>query len=316
MEKRQLGSSGVAISRLGLGTLTWGRDTDEHDAADQLREFLNSGGNYLETSPNYGGGDSEKVIGGFLNTLVPRSELFVAVRAGVGKIDDVGQNSRSALIRSLDQSLKNLDSDYLDLWLLSNWDESTPIEESLSALDYAVQSGKVRYLGVSNFHGWQLARAYSLQNPLFNHASIVVAENEYSLLNRKIENEVLPAVNNLGMGLIAWSPLGRGVLTGKYQNGIPSDSRAASSHFASFLAPYLTNRCKAIVDAIEVAASGLGYSPIEIALAWVRDSLGVTSALLGARNTAQLRMALTVEEIVLPDEVRVALDEVSATSLA
>jgi aryl-alcohol dehydrogenase-like predicted oxidoreductase len=132
------------------------------------------------------------------------------------------------------------------------------------------------------------------------------------LLNREIESEVMPAALEMNIGILAWSPLGRGVLTGKYRNGSPSDSRGASPHFSGFVSPYLGENSRRIVDAVCVASEGLGYSPIEVALSWVRDGFGVTSAIVGARTAAQLRGILTVEEIVLPDQVRIALDEVSA----
>jgi aryl-alcohol dehydrogenase-like predicted oxidoreductase len=192
------------------------------------------------------------------------------------------------------------------------WDDETPLEETLSAIDFAVQSGKARYAGVSNFAGWQLARSHALQNPLFGKSPISSVQSEYSLLNRAVEQEILPASSNLGIGFLAWAPLGRGVLTGKYRNGIPSDSRGATPHFSASISPYLTPRARSIVDAVCVAAHGLGYSPLEVALSWVRDTSGVTSAIIGARTGAQLRGVLTVEEIELPTQVRDALNEVSA----
>ena len=130
-------------------------------------------------------------------------------------------------------------------------------------------------------------------------------------MNRIAERELIPATEDLGVGFLAWSPLGRGVLTGKYRNGTPSDSRGASPHFSAFVAPYLDQRARAIVDAVCVAAEGLGFSPIEVALSWVRDAPGVTSSIIGARTGAQLRGVLTVEEVELPAPVRQALDEIS-----
>jgi aryl-alcohol dehydrogenase-like predicted oxidoreductase len=198
------------------------------------------------------------------------------------------------------------------MWQIHTWDKQTPLEETLSALDYATSSGKARYVGVCNFNGWQLARSATLQNPIFGKAAISSAQNEYSLLNRRVEEEIIPAGTTLNLGFLAWSPLGRGVLTGKYRSGVPSDSRGASPYFANFVEPYLTERAKQIVEAVNVAADGLGYSPLEVALSWVRDAPGVTSALIGARTGAQMRGILTVEQITLPDQVRQALDEVSA----
>jgi len=314
MEQRQLGNSGVKVSRLALGTMTWGRDTDEHEAAEQLRHFIDAGGNFVDTAAVYGDGDSERVLGGLLGALIPREQMVVATKAGISfktgerKVD----NSRTSLIADLDRSLTRLKTDYIDLWQIHTWDESTPLEETLSVLDYAVTSGKARHVGISNFSGWQLARSCTLQNPLFGKSGIISAQNEYSLLNRKIEREVLPACGALGVGLLAWSPLGRGVLTGKYRTGVPSDSRGATPHFSAFIQPYLDEGSSRVVEAVSVAADGLGLSPLEVALSWVRDCPGVTSAVIGARTGAQLRGALSSESVTLPMPVRQALDEISA----
>ena len=314
MEMRTLGKTGLKVSRLGLGTMTWGRDTDEHEAANQLRIFLDAGGTFIDTAAVYGDGDSERVIGGFIGTLVAREEITIATKAGISfnQGERVINNSRASLLKDLDGSLERLGIEYADLWQIHQWDSNIPLEETLSALDFAVASGRVRYVGISNFTAWQMVRAATLQNPLFGKVSLSSIQSEYSLLNRNVENDVLPASDYVGLGFIAWSPLGRGVLTGKYRVGTPSDSRGASPHFSGFIAPYLDNRSRAIVDAVCVAAEGLGYSPTEVALGWVRDQPGVCSAIVGARTGAQLRGALSVEEIELPDQVREALDEISS----
>lgn len=313
MEKRTLGRTGLQLSRIGLGTMTWGRDTDEHEAANQLRTYLDAGGTFLDTAAVYGDGDAERVIGGFLGTLVSRAEVTIASKAGISfkTGERVINNSRASLLADLDASLERLGVDHLDLWQVHQWDPNTPLEEVLSALDFAVASGRVRYVGVSNFASWQLARAATIQNPFFGKVALSSIQSEYSLLNRTVEGEVLPACAEVGTGFIAWSPLGRGVLTGKYRMGTPSDSRGASPHFSAFISPYLDNRSRAIVDAVCVAAEGLGYSPTEVALGWVRDQPGVASAIVGARTGAQLRGALSVEEIEIPNQVREALDEIS-----
>jgi aryl-alcohol dehydrogenase-like predicted oxidoreductase len=314
MEQRQLGRSGVRITRIGLGTMTWGRDTDEHEAAEQMRFFLDAGGNLIDTAAVYGDGDSERVLGGLLGVLIPRDEVVIATKAGISfktgerRVD----NSRTSLIADLDKSLTRLGTDYVDLWQIHTWDPSTPLDETLGAMDYALSSGKARHVGISNFSGWQLARSVTLQNPLFGKAPVVSTQNEYSLLRRNAEREVIPASIELGVGFLAWSPLGRGVLTGKYRGGMPSDSRGASPHFASFISPYLDERSSRIVEAVMVAADGLGLSPLEVSLAWVRDCPGVTSAIIGARTGAQLRGALSAESVTLPIPVREALDDVSA----
>jgi len=295
--------------------MTWGRDTDEHEAAEQMRFFLDAGGNFIDTAAVYGDGDSERVLGGLLDVLVPREEVVIATKAGISfktgerKVD----NSRRSLLSDLDKSLNRLNTDYVDLWQVHTWDPFSPLDETLAALDYAINSGKARHVGISNFLGWQVARSVTLQNPIFGKAPIASTQNEYSLLNRKVEVEVLPACIELGVGFLAWSPLGRGVLTGKYRSGKPSDSRGASPHFSSFIDPYLNDRASRIVEAVMVAADGLGLSPLEVSLAWVRDCPGVTSAIIGARTGAQLRGALSTESATLPIPVREALDEVSLT---
>lgn len=313
MEIRRAGKSGLEISRLGLGTMTWGRDTDTHEAAEQMRSYIEAGGNFIDTAASYADGDAERIIGGLVGTFFTRENVVIASKAGIHFPQGVKtvNNSRHHLIAELEKSLTRLGTDYIDIWQVHSWDNDVALEDTLSALDFAYTSGKARYVGISNFNGWQSSRAISLQEANTAKAPIATIQGEYSLLNRSIESEVLECASALGVGLLAWSPLGRGVLTGKYRSSIPADSRGATPHFANFIATYLDRDSAAIVEAVVAAASGLGYSPLEVALAWVRDAPGVTSAIVGARTGAQLRGALTVEEIVLPDVVRSALDEVS-----
>jgi len=314
MEKRRAGSSGLALSRLGLGTMTWGRDTDEIEAADQCRAFLDAGGNFIDTSSTYGDGDSERVIGGLIGTLFNRDEVVLATKAGIGIKDGARKvdATRHSLIAELDRSLSRLGTDFVDVWQIHTWDEATPLDDTLSALDYAYTTGRARYVGISNYSGWQLARAATKQQSNSMKAPITTVQSEYSLLNRTVESEILDAAAECGLGFLAWAPLARGVLTGKYRKGVPSDSRAAAPHFAKHIEPYLDSRSSRVVEAVVVAAEGLGYSPLEVALAWVRDAPGVTTALIGARTGAQLRGALKSEEIALPEIVRNALNDVSA----
>ena len=283
MEMRRAGKSGLSLSRLGLGTMTWGRDTDTHEAADQCRAFIEAGGNFIDTSSTYGDGDSERVIGGLIGTLFKREDVAIATKAGVTFPDGIRtvNNSRQSLIADLDRSLARLETDYVDIWQIHSWDPHNPLEDTLSALDYAYSSGKARYVGISNFSGWQSARAITIQEGNSAKAPIVTNQVEYSLLNREIENEVLPCADETGIGILAWAPLGRGVLTGKYRKGIPSDSRAAAPHFVKHVEPYLRDKPQRIVEAVAVAAEGLGFAPLEVALAWVRDTPGITSAIVG-----------------------------------
>lgn len=314
MEMRRIGKSGLSLSRLGLGTMTWGRDTDTHEAADQCRAYIEAGGNFFDTSPTYGDGDSERVIGGLIGTLFKREDVAIATKAGVTFPDGsrTVNNSRQSLIADLDKSLARLETDYVDIWQIHLWDSNTPLEDSLSALDYAYSSGKARYVGLSNFSGWQSARAITIQEGNTAKAPIISNQVEYSLLNRSAEDEILECARETGTGVLAWAPLGRGVLTGKYRRGIPSDSRGAAPHFVKHVEPYLNEKSARIVEAVCVASEGLGYSPLETALAWVRDAPGISSAIVGARTGAQLRGILKSEEIALPEIVRSALDEISA----
>jgi len=313
MERRRLGRNGLLVSRLGLGTMTWGRDTDEHDAAEQLRLFTDAGGTLVDTAAAYSDGDSERVLGSLLGTVVPRADLVVATKAGIVRsgAERSVDTSRRALLDELDRSLARLGTDHVDLWQVHTWSWEVPLEETLAALDTAVASGRTRYIGVSNYTGWQTAQAATWQAAWPGRAPVASTQVEYSLLERGVEREVLPAAVELGLGVLAWSPLGRGVLTGKYRTGTPADSRAASPHFTAFVDPYLTAEAQRVVTAVSTAAEGLGLAPLEVALAWVRDRPGVCAALVGARSAAQLKGSLAAEDVELPQEIRTALDEVS-----
>jgi aryl-alcohol dehydrogenase-like predicted oxidoreductase len=294
--------------------MTWGRDTDEHEAAEQCRAFFDAGGNFIDTANTYGDGDSERVIGGLVGVLINRDDLIIATKSGLNFQDGIRSvdASRHTLIAELDKSLARLNTDFVDVWQIHAWDSFTPLDETLAALDYAYTTGRARYVGVSNYVGWQLARAATKQQGNSMKAPITTLQAEYTLLNREAEIELLDCASDCGVGFLAWAPLARGVLTGKYRNGIPSDSRGAAPHFAKHIEPYLEPRSKRIVEAVTVAATGLGYSPLEVALAWVRDAPGVTSSIIGARTGAQLRGVLQSEEISLPEVVRAALNDVSA----
>lgn len=313
MQQRYVGNSGLRVGRLGLGTMSWGRDTDEHEAREQLSAFVTAGGNLVDTAAAYGDGGSERLIGSLLGDVVPRDDLVIATKAGFTVRDGrrVRDTSRGALLRDLEGSLRRLGTTYIDLWQVHSWSDEVSLTETMSALDTAVASGKVRYAGVSNYTGWQLARAITWQQAWPGRAVPVSNQVEYSLLTRAAEAEVVPAAGNLGAGVLAWSPLGRGVLTGKYRTSIPADSRAASAHLARFVDPYLGDRGSAIVEAVARAADGLGWSPLEVALTWVRDRPGVTAPIVGARTATQLKSALAAEELALPSAIATALEDVS-----
>ncbi len=302
------------MSRLALGTMTWGRDTDQHEAREQLEAFAEAGGTLVDTAASYSNGESERVLGGLLQKSVSRSDLVIATKAGSSRATGtrVVDVSRKGLLDRLDESLDRLDVDYVDLWQVHTWSDDTPLEETLAALDHAVATGRTRYVGISNYAGWHTAWAAEHQRSAPGRAPLVSTQVEYSLVQRGVEREVVPAARQFGLGVLAWSPLGRGVLTGKYRTGTPADSRAASPHLSEFVESYLDPRSRQIVEAVCTAADGLGVHPLEVALAWVRDQPGVTAPIVGSRTAAQLRDALLSEELSLPTEIRTALDEVSA----
>ncbi|RJL36042.1 aldo/keto reductase [Bailinhaonella thermotolerans] len=314
MDQRLIGRSGLSVSRLGLGTMTWGRDTDAEEAAGQLAAFAEAGGTLIDTADVYCAGDSERLVGRLLAESVPRSEMVLATKTVLTPTGPRPRDaSRRHLLAALDASLERLRTDHVDLWQLHGWDDFVPIEETLAAVDAAVSSGRVLYAGVADYTGWQLAHAAAWQRAVPGRTPLVAAQAEYSLLAREPEQDLIPAAAHAGAGLLAWSPLGRGVLTGKYRTGIPADSRAATPHFAEFVRPYLDDeRCRRIVESVTTAADGLGVSPLAVALSWVRDRPGVAAAIVGARTAAQLRGVLQAEDLTLPREIREALDDVSS----
>ena len=314
MQQRSLGATGLKVSRLGLGTMTWGRDTDEHEARDQLIAFAEAGGTLVDTAAGYGDGASEELIGTLIDDIVNRNEIVLATKAGISRRtgERVTNTSRGNLLTTLDASLKRLGVDHVDLWQVHVWTDETPVEETLTALDLAVSSGRASYVGISNYTGWQTAQAATWQRAVPGRTPLASTQVEYSLLNRHVEHEVVSAAEALGLGVLPWSPLGRGVLTGKYRTGTPSDSRAATEHFARFVGAYLDERGRGIVEAVARAADGLGWSPMEVSLVWIRDRPGVTAPIVGARTAAQLDGALGIEELTLPTEIVDALDDVSA----
>lgn len=305
MRQRAVGNSGLRVSRLGLGTLAWGRDTEGDEAAAQLIGFTEAGGTLVDSSPFYGGGVAQRILAELLDDVIPRTELVISSSGGIHPGRDGVDCSRRALLGQLDATLRELGTDHLDLWQVATWDPFTPVDEVASTLEYAVTSGRVRYVGARGYLGWQLATA-AAGTPL------VATQAEYSLLARGVEDELIPAADHHGVGLLAAVPLAGGVLTGKYRDGIPADSRGASETGAELVAGYLTEETARVVEAVVTAADGLGASPLAVALAWVRDRPGVTSAIVGARDYAQHTGVLASEELELPAAISAALDDVSA----
>lgn len=309
-----MGTSGLTVSSLALGTMSWSRDTNADEAGGQLDAFLDAGGTLLDTAASYADGGSEALIGTLLGGTVSRDDVQLCTKAGIRRTETGGMidASRDAMLATLDASLARLGTDHVDLWLVHAFDPVTPLDETLHALEIAANSGRARHVGVSNFPGWATARMATLAT---GRPALTGTQVEYSLLQRGIEREVLPAASALGLGTLAWSPLGRGVLTGKYRQSIPADSRAASEHLAGFVQPYLDERAASIVEALAIAADGLGRSPQEVALAWVLGRPGVSAAIVGARTSAQLAASLGATSLELPEAISQALDEVSSPAL-
>lgn len=312
MKTRHLGASGLTVGRLGLGTLTWGREATAADAKALLKTFVNAGGNLVDTAAAYADGEAERMLGKLMRTTVRRSDVVIATKAGFAIRDGerVVDTSRAALLADLHESLRRLGTDHIDVWQLHAWGDA-PLDESLAAIDHAVSTGAVRYAGVTNFVAWQTASAATWQAAFPGRTTLSSCQIEYSLLTRRAEVEIIPAAQHFGLGVLPWSPLGRGVLTGKYRGGRPADSRGASERFGWFVEPYLEERSRAVVDAVATAADGLGLSPAQVAMLWVRDAPGVTAPLLGARTVEQLSELLDADELVLPQQIASALDDVS-----
>ncbi|BBH15928.1 oxidoreductase [Nocardioides baekrokdamisoli] len=316
MQQRSLGNTGLKVTDLGLGTWTWARETDEHEARDQLRSYLDAGGNLIDTAAVYGNGASEELLGHLLREVGRREDLVIATKAGVTFRDGDRSKreldtSRKAILETLDASLKRLQLDHVDLWQMHVWSDNAPIEETLAAMDDAVRSGRVMYAGISNYNAWQTAQAATLQSVL-GRTPLASTQVQYSLLDRRVEESILPAAAATGLGVLAWSPLASGALTGKYRSGTPSDSRGATDEYGPRIEAYLDDHGRGVVEAVCRAADGLGWTPTEVALAWVRDRPGMTAPLLGARTAAQLKAALSVADKALPPELVAALDDVSA----
>lgn len=314
MKQRTFTHGDVRVSRLGLGTATWGATTSQDDAAQQLRLFLEAGGTLLDTANVYA--ESETVIGRLLAGAFRRGDFVLATKAGLvpGRHPLRTDASYARMLSELDNSLRRLGTDYVDLWQVHTWDREVPIEETMSALDAAVTSGRARMVGLCNFCGWQTATAVTVQR-LRGGQPLATVEVEYSLAQRGIEREVAPAAREFRLDILPWAPLGRGVLSGKYRDGVPG-SRRDSTFFRWYVERYATSeRLGRVVGELLACAAELDQPPVAVALSWVRDRPGVLAPLVGARSAAQLVDSLRSEDVELPEEIRQRLDKISATPI-
>lgn len=318
MEYRLLGPSGLVVSRLCLGTMTFGHETDREGAFAQLDTFIEAGGTFIDTADVYSHGVSEEIIGGWLAERPGvRDQVVIATKGrfpmnsypnGVGL-------SRRHLSDALDASLRRLGVDSIDLYQFHAWDPLTPVEEYLRFVDDAVSAGKVHYFGLSNFTGWQLtavverARAHGWTAP-------ISLQPQYNLLTRSIELEVVPACTEYGLGLMPWSPLAGGWLTGKYRRDeVPSGATRLGEDPARGMEGYQrrnTETTWAVLDALADVADGSGLTMAQTALAWLADRPRVTAPILGNRTTEQLTGSLAIADVHLDADAAAKLDEVSA----
>jgi len=308
-----VGRSGLRVSELTLGTMSWGDTVDEMVAGEILQDFRDAGGSTIDTAYGYADGAAEEIIGRLIKHS-DRDELVLVGKAGISRTTGsrVVDTSRGTLLNQLDASLHRLGTDHLDLWLVHTWADDVPLAETMSALEHAVTTGRARYVGVSNYNGWQLVAASAVLREA--RIPLVANEIEYSLVERSADVELLPAAGHVGAGLLAWAPLGGGVLTGKYRRGVPADSRAASGRHTGWAARRLGGASDSIVDAVATAADGLGVSPAQVALGWARTRPGISSLIVGVRNRTQLRTVVGGADTTLPPAIAQALDDVSARS--
>jgi aryl-alcohol dehydrogenase-like predicted oxidoreductase len=318
MDYRTLGRSGCAVSSLCLGTMTFGVETDEAGSHEQLDRFIEVGGTLVDTADVYGGGQSEEIIGRwFASRPADVTERVVLATKGRFLMGDepnsLGLSTRH-LTRALDASLTRLGLERVDLYQVHAFDPLTPLEETLRTLDGFIRAGKINYYGLSNFTGWQLTKTVHVANAL-GVAAPVTLQPQYSLIVREIEWEVVPAVQDAGMGMLPWSPLGGGWLSGKYRRDErPTGDTRLGDDPGRGMEAYErrgTDRTWNIIDAVQKVAEDRGVSMAEVALAWVNDRPAVTSTILGARTIEQLAANLKAADLHLTAEENAALDQAS-----
>ena len=315
MEYRKLGQTGLMVSELCLGTMTFGNEADEQTSKRITDRFVEAGGNFVDTANVYSRGVSEEITGRVIRDYREDAVVATKFRFPMGEGPNDSGASRKHIISACEASLRRLDTDYIDLYQIHCWDSSTPIEETLSALDDLVHAGKVRYIGCSNFTGWQIEKSVRVSERE-GLARFDCLQPQYSLVVRDIEHEVLPVSREEGLGVIPWSPLAGGFLTGKYsrEDAPPENTRMAS--WGDTWKRHSTSEKFDIVDRVCEIADSRGKEPAQIALSWVKDRPGVTSPIIGARNVEQLDKNLGATGWSLEERELDSLEEVSAMSYA
>jgi len=320
---RLLGRSGLRISPLALGAMTfgadWGWGAEEAEARRIFDAFVDRGGNFIDTANAYTNGSSERLVGKFAegkrDRLVISTKYSMATVAGDA---NSGGNHRKSMMRSVEQSLTRLGTDYIDLLYLHQWDARTPVEEVLRGMDDLVRQGKVLYLGMSDTPAWQIARMQAIAE-LRGWSHFIALQSEYSLVERTAERELIPMAEEMGLGVIPWSPLANGVLSGKYSRAdlAAGDLTSVEGSRKDVAIGYgsLSARSLDIADVVKAVAAETGRSPAQIALAWTLLNSGVAATLLGARTLKQLEDNLGALEVSIDDEQRARLEKVSAITL-
>ncbi len=320
MQYRPLTSTGTIVSNLALGAMGFGTETDESDAFRILDRFVEADGNLVDTANVYGGGASEEVLGRWFASrpadVTDRVVLATKARFATGPDTNANGSSRRSLDRALTASLRRLGREHVDLYQLHAWDPLTPVEETLRVLDDAVRAGKVHYVGLSNFTGWQLQLTLSTAQAMGVHVPVTL-QPQYSLVSRELEFEIVPAALHNGIGLLPWSPLGSGFLSGKYSRDEQAgdDTRAGSgSAMFDHIFGDLTSKEQnwATLDVVRDIASARGVLPSQVALSWVANRPGVVAPSIGSRTLEQLEPNLVAGDLVLSEPETARLDAVSA----
>ena len=305
MELRPLGRTGVRVSELCLGTMTFGNEADEATSQAIVDRFLDAGGNFVDTANVYSQGVSEEITGRAIKAHRDNVVLATKVRFQMGDDTNSVGLSRRNIRTQVEASLRRLVTEWIDLYQVHCWDARTPLEETLSTLNDLVHEGKVRYIGASNFAGWHLAKALGL-SALHDWEPFVSLQPEYSLITRDLERELLPLCQEEGLAVLPWSPLGGGVLTGKYTKDadMPAGTRGAETENPITFTYRLDDRAWNVVDAVKEVSAATGKSAAQVALNWVGNRRGITAPIIGARNIAQLDDNLGAVGWQLDDEQR------------
>ncbi len=315
MEYGRLGNTGLMVSDLCLGCMTFGRETDEAVSKEIVARFLDAGGNFIDTADVYSQGVSEEITGRAIQGVRDDVVLATKVRFPMGDGPNDAGLSRKHITRSCNASLKRLGTDYIDLYQVHCWDAATPLEETLSTLTDLVRAGKVRYVGVSNFTAWQLAKAAGVSE-LRGFERFVCLQPQYSLVERNIEREILPVCRGEGLGVIPWSPLGGGFLSGKYRRDEkpPEDSRIAGAEepMEEHWSRRATERNWRVLDAVGALAEATGKSYAQVAFNWLLRQDAVTAPIIGARTMEQLEDNLGATGWELTEEQTRKLSEAGA----